>query len=432
MNYEETLIYLQNLNIAKGIRPGLSRVRDLCSAMGSPEQELKFIHVAGTNGKGSVSGYILEILKAAGLKVGLYRSPAVFDEREIISINGRNISKKDYVNLIERISATNLPYTRFEIETVSAFLYFKEKECDLVVLECGMGGELDATNVVNNTLVAVFTAIGMDHMSYLGNSLTQIAATKGGIIKPGCEVVADGSNKKEVLDELCKRAGACGAGFYVSEPDKIKKLSMKSSGTTFDYKELKAVKLSVLGKNQSENAALAIEAVKALERKNIAIKSSSYLKGLEKMTLPGRFEIISAKPIFVIDGAHNEPASARLRENLEYYFSKKKIIFIMCVLKDKEYDKVIENTADLAWQIITVTSPNRGRGLAALDLANAVSEYNPNVTASDSIEEAVELALMLADKDTAVISFGSLSHLKQVKKVVENKNDIKKDWHGTR
>ena len=140
MNYEETLLYLKNLNIAKGICPGLMQVENLCTHMGNPEKELKFVHVAGTNGKGSVSGFITEILKASGLKVGLYRSPAVFDEREIISINGKNISKKDYVNLVERISSTELPFTRFELETVMALVYFKEKECDIVVLECGMGG----------------------------------------------------------------------------------------------------------------------------------------------------------------------------------------------------------------------------------------------------------------------------------------------------
>ena len=204
MNPNETAQYLESLN-NNGIRPGLTGISELMKALSNPERELKFIHIAGTNGKGSTALFIAEILKASGFRTGLYRSPAVFKEREIISVNGRNISEKDYVNLIERIKDTGLSFTRFELETALALLYFKEKNCDIVVLECGMGGELDATNVVENTLVSVFTAIGMDHMKYLGGSLSEIAATKAGIIKPGASVVVSYSNGAEALDKLKKR-----------------------------------------------------------------------------------------------------------------------------------------------------------------------------------------------------------------------------------
>ena len=168
----------------------------------------------------------------------------------------------------------------------------------------------------------------------------------------------------------------------------------------------------------------------SMEERGFKIKASAYEKGLMSTSMPGRFEVISKKPVFVIDGAHNEPASLVFRDNVSLYFKDKKIIYIICVLKDKEYGKVINNTVSAAWQVITCTSPNRRRGLPGYELAKAVSEVNQNVTAADSIDEAVELSLMLADKDTVIISFGSLSHLSRVKEIVEHKNEIKKDRHG--
>ncbi|MCR4960403.1 MAG: bifunctional folylpolyglutamate synthase/dihydrofolate synthase [Lachnospiraceae bacterium] len=429
MNYEETREYLEQLN-NRGIKPGLGSITDLCDALGNPESALRFIHVAGTNGKGSTSAFIAGILRASGYRVGVYSSPAVFEEREIISVNGRNISKENYVNLIGTIAETGLKFTRFELETALAFLYFKEKECDFVVLECGMGGELDATNVVKNTEAAVFTSIGMDHMQYLGDTLEKIAATKGGIIKPGSSVVVSGDNDTVVKETLCKLADGQGSNVTIADPAMITKSRFSLSGTAFDYKELKGLKITLLGTNQPQNAINAIEAVKALEERGFKIKASAYAKGLMSTTMSGRFEVISKKPVFVIDGAHNEPASLVFRDNVSLYFKDKKIIYIICVLKDKEYGKVINNTVSAAWQVITCTSPNRRRGLPGYELAKAVSEVNPNVTAADSIDEAVELSLMLADKDTVIISFGSLSHLSRVKEIVEHKNEIKKDRHG--
>ena len=253
MNYEETKEYLEQLN-NRGIKPGLGSITDLCDALGNPESALRFIHVAGTNGKGSTSAFIAGILRASGYRVGVYSSPAVFEEREIISVNGRNISKENYVNLIGAIAETGLKFTRFELETALAFLYFKEKECDFVVLECGMGGELDATNVVKNTEVAVFTSIGMDHMQYLGDTLEKIAATKGGIIKPGSSVVVSGDNERVVKDILCKLADGQGSKVTVADPEMVTKSRFSLSGTTFDYKERKGLKITLLGTNQPQNA----------------------------------------------------------------------------------------------------------------------------------------------------------------------------------
>ncbi|MCQ2520393.1 MAG: bifunctional folylpolyglutamate synthase/dihydrofolate synthase [Lachnospiraceae bacterium] len=428
--YTECEEYLCKLN-SKGIKPGLQSIRDLLEALGNPEKETKIIHVAGTNGKGSVSKYIFEILRAQGYKVGLYSSPAVFEEREIIAVNGRNISKEDYVNLIDEIREldSKLTFTRFELETAMAYLYFARKKCDYAVVECGMGGELDATNVTETTEVAVFAAIGMDHMSFLGNSLEEITRTKAGIIKPGCAVAVNGRNS-ETLDIIKACAKEKENSIFVANPDDICNLKFLKSGTVFDYKNYKKIKIKLLGDFQPDNAITAIEAVEALRKRGAKISERAVYQGLENAILQGRFEIISSKPIVIIDGAHNEPASRVLRKSIERYFIDKKLIYIIGVLKDKEYDKVIENTCDLAWQIITVPSPNKQRTLSSYELAKSVSRVNPNVTSADSVEEAVELALMMADENTAIIAFGSLSYLGLLKQTVLNRKEIKKDRHG--
>ncbi len=428
MNYSECEEYLCQLN-TKGIKPGLEAMEALLKALGNPEDGLKIIHVAGTNGKGSTARFIFEILKAAGYRVGIYSSPAVFEEREIIAINGRNISKEDYVNLIDEIKNTNLSFTRFELETALAFLYFSRRQCDYAIIECGMGGALDATNVVKACEVAVFAAVGMDHMAYLGNSIEEIATNKAGIIKKGASVALNGGNE-EAAKVIGDRAGELDCPVYLADSDNIDNIKFLKSETVFDYKQYKKLRLRKAGDYQLHNAITAIEVVTALRDKGAIVSDKAIVRGLYDTMMPGRFETISLKPHIVIDGAHNEPASRVLRKSILRSFSDKKIIFIMGVLKDKEYDKVIENTCDLAWQIITVPSPNKQRTLPSYELAKSVSGVNPNVTAADSVEEAVELSLMLADENTVIIAFGSLSYLGLLKRTVLNRKEIKRDRHG--
>ncbi len=427
MNYNECEEYLCQLN-TKGMKPGLDAIKTLLSKLGDPQDDLCVIHVAGTNGKGSTASFIASVLKEAGFKVGVYSSPAVFEEREIIRIGKRNISKEDYVNLINEIKDTGLEFTRFELETAMALLYFKRKECDYAIIECGMGGRDDATNVFKTNVLSVFAAIGMDHMAYLGDTVNKIATNKAGIIKPGGRCVVNGTSK-DALDAIKTVAEEKKNPLYVYDPDELKKVKLSLTGASFDYKELKNVKISLLGTYQPDNAATAIEACFALKDAGVKISDKNIYNGLHNTTEPGRFEIISKKPLTVIDGAHNEPASQRLRESIQKYFPDRKLIFIIGVLKDKEYDKVIENTCDLCEHVITVTAHNKTRALSALDLALSVKKVNPTVTTADSVDEAVELAYMLSDKDSAVIAFGSLSYLFQVKKAVDKYKDKVKEWH---
>ncbi len=452
MTISECREYLNELN-NKGIKPGLDAIRALLDALGSPEKDLKIIHIAGTNGKGSVGCYIRNILKAAGYKTGHYSSPAVFEEREIININGRNISERDYIALVEEIKAMGLEFTRFELETAMAFLYFKKKACDFAVIECGMGGLMDATNAVADKELCVFTQIGMDHSDYLGKTVAEIARNKAGIIRfaggaskagagseksAGGETSAGGSAEKDVRVVYIKSgaesdavieetAMANNVGCVSVDGKNIVDITYKgvnsndAPGVVFDYKEYVDISIKMPGTFQPLNAACAIESAVALRNLGWKISDKAIMNGLHNTYLPGRFEVIAADPVFVIDGAHNEPASKQLAKSIATYFPDKRLIFIIGVLKDKEYDKVIRNTCELAWQVITVTSPNRARALPAYELAKTVYEVNPNVTAADSIPEAVETALMMASRDDVIVSFGSLSYLGEVRAALANR-----------
>jgi len=428
MKYEEALETLSELN-KRGIHPGLEGIRKLLEALCNPEAGLKVIHVVGTNGKGSTALFISEMLKAAGYKCGLYSSPAVFDEREIIKVNGRPISKADYVNLVEEVCTANtFGCTRFEVETAMAFKYFKDKGCDIAVVEAGMGGLMDATNVVTDTVAAVITPIGMDHRDYLGETVTEIATQKAGVIKKGCKVIS-AAQMPEAAEVIRTRVSECGSEYVESDGKLAEKVKLGLNKTTFAYKGMTGLEISLLGNYQVENVCLAVDVALALSLPEKAIR-----KGLAGAKESGRFERICDKPLFYIDGAHNEPASVRLRECIKTYFTKKKIIYIMGMLRDKDIKSVIANTADLAECIFTVATPNAARTLSSYELAEAVREFNPMVTSLDSIEEAVEMATMMAlsDKNTVILAFGSLSHLKRVKDAVSNIMNFKSDYHGAK
>jgi dihydrofolate synthase/folylpolyglutamate synthase len=420
MNYDESLEYLNGLS-KKGIHPGLEGIEKLLAALDNPEKDLNIIHVAGTNGKGSTCMFLMSVLNKAGYRPGLFQSPKVFDEREIIRVKNRNISKDDFADLVTRISDTNLEFTRFEAETAMALLYFKEKECDPVILEAGMGGLLDATNVSNKALMTIYTAIGMDHMEYLGNSLSKIAENKAGLIKRNSFVISN-IQQDNVRAILKAKANAMDALFTSVNPDLINKVKIFREYTTFDYGCLKKLKIAMLGLNQPGNASLVTEAVLKLRELDYKISDKNLYDGLFEAKNPGRFERISEKPVIYLDGAHNVPAAECLVDNIKAYFTKQKIIYIMGMFRDKDAEEVIKLTAPFASHILTVTLPNRERSLTAFELADMVRSVNPMVSSCDSIDEAVEIATMMASETGAyVLCFGSLSHLSRIKDAVSKK-----------
>lgn len=436
MNYRQAMEYMEE-TAKYGSVPGLDNIINLCEKLGNPQNELKFVHIAGTNGKGSTLAYISTVLKEAGYRVGRYVSPTIFEYRERIQVNERMISKEALCRHLESIQeaiaaleAEGKPHpTPFEIETALGFLYFKEKKCDIVVLETGLGGTLDATNLITTTLVSVIASVSMDHMAFLGETLAEIAENKAGIIKAGIPVVTM-EQKPEAMQVIEGRARELSCALTVASEADAKKIRYGVEKQKFDYKQYKGLEIGLAGKCQIANAVLAIEVLRVLSENGFTIKEQKLREGLKKTVWRGRFSVIAKKPLFIADGAHNEDAAIKLADSIRFYFTNKKIIYIMGILKDKEYEKIIANTAPYAEQIITVTTPNNPRALPAYELAKAVREYHPNVTAVDSLQEAVEMSYLLADKDSVIIAFGSLSYLGELTEIVENRHTIRRDSHG--
>lgn len=420
MNYKESIEYLEKLNV-RGINPGLITMTKLLAMMGNPHKGLKYIQVAGTNAKGSVCTFISEILIANGYKCGLYSSPAVFDDRENWSVNSKIISKTEFARLVTEISEQlkdnpDIVPTRFEFETLMAFLFFRNKQCDVAVLEAGMGGTLDATNICPDNEICVFTPIGMDHMGFLGKTLAEIAYNKSGIIKKN-SIVISAKQETDVEDVLNEEASKNNKSVKYVDTARLRKIKYKKTETSFDYCEYKDVRIRMLGIKQPENAALAIEVAGALSMKGFALSDEKIKKGLFTAFLKGRFELISVKPAIYLDGGHNEPAALQLRDNLNLYCKNKNIIEIMSMLKDKDVDKVSEIVTPMAGHVLTVTGPNKARALDKIKLAEHVMNYNPVVTACDSPEEAVEISLMLSNSQSVIVVFGSFTHLSKIRKL---------------
>ncbi len=432
--YEQALAYMEQVK-GRGIVLGLDSMRRLAERLENPQDTLQFVHIAGTNGKGSVLGFVSTILKCAGYRTGRYSSPAVFSRLEQIQVNGRAISRADYVRGMEAVrqAAEALeeeghPYpTPFEVETALAFWYFREKQCEIAVLEAGMGGLLDATNIVRTTAAAVLTPIGMDHMGMLGGTLEEIARQKAGIIKNECYVICGRQEPQalEAVEAVCGERSA-----KLRKADTAKGIRYGIERQYFSYRGCQRLVISLAGRYQIENAVLAAETIRALGECGFPVSEAMLRKGLLETRWPGRFTVLAKRPYFIIDGAHNQDAAQKLRESVIFYFTNKKIITIMGVMKDKEYEKIAELTADLAAQVITVAAPGSGRALPAYELAGVVRNYNPNVTAADSIQEAVEMSYLLADKDSVILAFGSLSYLGEVSGIVADRDKIRRDTHG--
>lgn len=442
MRYEDAITYIEECNLLGSV-PGLDSIRNLTGALGNPQDGLKFIHVAGTNGKGSVSSFIGTVLQCSGYKVGRYISPTIYTYRERFQVNGRMIGKKELgeemaiiKEACDALVLDGKPHpTSFEIETALAFHYFLKKQCDMVVLETGMGGTLDATNIIENPLLCVLTSISMDHMQYLGETLTDIAGNKCGIIKEGCTVVSTLQDEEAelVIKKVCeeKEAKLIFADASLAEYISLGKKGSPSLEKQAFIFEGKQYEISLLGKYQIENAVIAIKALEELHAMGYEkITDAKVKKGLYDTEWKGRFTLLANKPYFVVDGAHNVAAAKKLVRSMQFYFTNRKIVYIMGMFRDKEYEKVIQITAPLASQIITVATPGNPRALPAVELAHAVSKVNPHVTSADSLEEAVEMSYLFADKESVIIGFGSLSFLGELMNIVENNRTVRSDTHG--
>ncbi len=430
MNYAEAREYMMNIS-SLGSKPGLTTITELMNRLGNPQRKLKFIHVAGTNGKGSTCGFIANILAYSRYKVGRYSSPVVQEYRECIQVSTgeakwayiKEEQVAKHITTIKQVSmamvADGFPQpTYYEVETAMALLEFYEQRCDLIVLETLMGGRLDATNVVEQVLVCVFTSISMDHMQYLGNTLAKIAKEKAGIIKPGVPVVLENFSK-EVKDVILEVADDRNAPVTIIDTIQIKQLSKAGERMVFTYKEKGPYEIQLYGNHQLRNATLAIECVEVLLRQGYEITGEAIKKGLFATTLFGRFTILKEQPTLVIDGAHNPDAARILKDALMLQFSGKKGVFIMGVFADKNYDEILSCLGDMSQCLITVTAPG-DRGLASSELAKAAKKYCKKVIDAGNLEHALTLATDIVKKDEYILCFGSLSYLGQVPKIANH------------
>lgn len=425
MNYEEAKAYIEEVSRTGSIL-GLESIQNLMKELGDVQEELNIIHIGGTNGKGSTGSFIESVLIEAGYHVGRYTSPAVFETFEVWRVNRENIAVERYLecleqvkNACERMHAKGLPQpTVFEVETALAFVYFYQEKCDYVLLEVGMGGETDATNLITKPICSVLTSISMDHMQFLGNSLSEIARVKAGIIKAGCPIVTVDSQKGEVLQVINEVAKQKGAELFVAEgicEQESACIESSIDGISYRHKAFGPVKLKLIGTYQIENSILAATVCK----KVLQLSHEVILRGLEQTTWPGRFEVVSKEPLIILDGAHNEDAAEKLAHTVQKHFTNCRITYIIGVLADKEHAKMLSSMLPLAQKVYTVTPQNK-RALDGAILAKEVQSFGKEAVYCENMSDAVRLAVKEAKRGESdvILAFGSLSYLSVVKQII--------------
>ena len=425
MTYEEARNLMQGQ--LSGVHLGLDRLQNLLAELGNPEKEGQYIHIAGTNGKGSIAAYISGALEKAGFRVGCYTSPVVYEYGEQYRINGVMITHEAYAELageigeaLERMSRAGMDLpSAFERETALGLLWFRKQRCDWVVLECGMGGRTDATNCIPAARLAVFASISMDHMDYLGKTLADIARVKAGILKKGC-VAVTALQAPEVMEVLREECECSGVPLRIGKTDEAELLSAELDGVRIRYAG-QLLESPLAGVCQVENMVTAWEALHELQEQGVPVSDDSIRDGMKHAAWTGRFSALCRKPLFIVDGAHNARAAQILRDSVELYFPDRRKIFIMGVFADKEYEEVIRLTAPLASVIYAIETPGNARALPAEKLAEAVRPVNPHVEACSSVEEAVSRAFASAGDEDVILSFGSLSNIGLITDIVSRR-----------
>ena len=412
MNYNEALEFIHS-RMKFGSQPGMERIEALCEAFDNPQDKLKFVHVAGTNGKGSTCTMIAEILRASGYKVGLFTSPYVVDFRERIRVDSQMIPKEDFAEIVERIipvidelKKKDINPTEFEIITMAAFLYFEKVNCDIVVLEVGLGGTLDSTNIIKKSEVSVITSISMDHTDILGDTILEIAAHKCGIFKKGGNVVGYPQPDFTVERFVKEKAKEAECEYTHSDLGRIRLIREEADGSLIIYAGC-TFKIPLAGKHQIYNFSTAISAINVLKKNGWEISMKNMLDGVAALKMPARVEIVSENPLVIIDGGHNAEGFDALCYTLEKHYKDKNIIAVFGMMKDKDYKYCAERMAKICDKIYTTTVSNP-RSLTAKELAAEIKSFGGKAKPVDDCGKAYKKALKKADENTLVLVCGSL------------------------
>ena len=421
MTVNEAIEYIHS-NYWMGSIPGLSRTQDLLAKMGNPEKKLKYVHIAGTNGKGSTASMTASILTKAGYRTGLYTSPYIYRFHERMQIDGEQISDEDLVEITEYVKplvqSMENPPTEFELVCCIAFEYFYRKKCDAVVLEVGMGGAFDATNVIESPEVAVITNIGLDHTDVLGNTLEEIARTKSGIFKEnGNAVIYRGiPSVEQVFEDICREKHV---SLKKADFDSLNLKSHSLDGQVFDCGDRKELALPLLGAHQLRNASVVLSIIDTMIEKGWKISEENIREGLRDVKWPGRFDVVSREPLFIIDGGHNPQCLEALVKNIEDYLTGRKVIALTGVLADKDYGDMYKPVMPLVDRFVCITPPNP-RKLEAEELAKHLTGAGADALPCATVEAGVAKALELAGKDGVVLCFGSLYTIGAIKDALDS------------
>lgn len=420
MNVDQCIAYIHS-KFRKGSVPGLHRIGILMEKLGNPQNQLKFIHIAGTNGKGSTAAMLASILNAAGYRTGLFTSPYIYRFHERIQLCGQQIDDSDLERIVNEIQpiadAMAEPPTEFEVVCATAFVYYLRKRADVVVLECGMGGLLDATNIIPCPEVAVITNIGLDHTDFLGNTLEEIAETKAGIFKEGGHaVIYRGTPGVEaVFERICAQKHMT---LRKADFDTLVSRERSLFGQVFDCGARKGIELPLLGEHQMYNAAVVLSTVDALIEQGWSITEEHIRQGLKNVTWPGRFDIVSREPLFIIDGGHNPQCIEALVQNIRDYLMGRRVIALVGVLADKDYAEMFRPVMELVERFVCIT-PDSPRKLEGDDLAAYLRGVGAKAEGCGEMDRGIRRCLELASSDGVVLCFGSLYSIGAVKDTLE-------------
>lgn len=420
MTYQESVDIINSL-LVFGSKPGLERVQELCERLGSPHKRLRFVHVAGTNGKGSVCAYLARILQEAGFKTGLFISPYVLEFRERFQINGQMIPPQELADIVEQVypvvlqmKAEDKIITEFEMVLAVALCWYAKEQCDVVVLETGLGGRFDATNIIPTPLASVIMSISLDHTAVLGDTVEKIAFEKCGIIKPQGVTVLYGDQPQGVEAVVRRAAAAKNNRLVIADTASVSVLQCGLSGTEFSFRaaaydgEPHCYRIPLLGQHQLNNAAAALYTVAVLRQRGLSISEEAVIKGLASTQFPARLELLQKEPPVLLDGAHNPGGGAALAAAVQTYLSGYRKIAVVGMLADKDVRTVLGGLLPLFDEVITLTPPNP-RAMSAGELAELVRSMGIPAEPQQDYRTAVNLALHKAQSpDTAVVAFGSL------------------------